>query len=57
VNGKTAKKLYDRYSESETGLKAICLPSTSPANAMFSLEKLVEEWKVILEPLGGNYED
>ncbi len=57
VNGKTAKKLYDRYSESVTGIKAICLPSTSPANAMFSLERLVSEWKIILEPLGGVYED
>ncbi len=57
VNGKTAKRLYDRFSESVTGIKAICLPSTSPANAMFSLEKLVNEWRIILEPLGGAYEN
>lgn len=57
VNGKTAKRLYDKYSEAVSGLKAVCLPSTSPANAMFSLERLVSEWKVILEPLGGAYED
>lgn len=44
VNGKTAEKYYKRYIESETEVKAICLPSTSPANAAWSMDKLVSEW-------------
>ena len=48
VNGKTAEKLYRKYLEEKTGRKAIYLPSSSPANASFSLEKLVEYWKKVL---------
>lgn len=47
VNGKTAEKYYIKYSYPETGIKAVCLPSTSPANAAWSLERLVEAWKII----------
>ncbi|MBE6771267.1 MAG: DNA-deoxyinosine glycosylase [Ruminococcaceae bacterium] len=47
VNGKTAEKYYNKYTLPKTGIKAICLPSTSPANAAWSLEKLVEAWKII----------
>ena len=49
VNGKTAEKYYNKYLRSETGIDCICLPSTSPANAAFSLDKLVESWKIIAE--------
>ncbi len=49
VNGKTAEKYYDKYLRSETGIDCICLPSTSPANAAFSLDKLVKSWKIIAE--------
>ncbi len=49
VNGKTALNYYKKYSENNTGIKAVCLPSTSPANAVWSLEKLIEEWKTIKE--------
>ena len=45
ANGKTAGKLYEKFSEKATGLKITVLPSTSPANAMFSLERLITEWK------------
>lgn len=48
VNGKTALKYYDRYLRAATGREAICLPSTSPANAAWNLEKLTEAWKIIL---------
>ena len=44
VNGKTAEKYYKRYIEPKTGIKAICLPSTSPANAAWSVDKLVLNW-------------
>lgn len=48
VNGKTALKYYNRYLRSVTGREAICLPSTSPANAAWTLEKLTAAWKIIL---------
>lgn len=47
VNGKTAEKYYNKYTYPETGIKAICLPSTSPANAAWSVERLVDAWKTI----------
>ena len=45
VNGKTAEKLYIKYIEPKTGIKAVVLPSTSPANAAWNLERLTETWK------------
>ncbi len=48
VNGKTAQKYYNKYILPVVGISAASLPSTSPANAAFSLEKLIENWKVIL---------
>jgi len=44
-NGKTSGNLYAKFCEEQTGIKAIVLPSTSPANAAFSLERLVESWR------------
>ena len=44
ANGATAYKLYMKYSYSLTGRDIIKLPSTSPANAAFSLERLIKEW-------------
>lgn len=49
INGSTAGKLYVKYQEKKTNMKAVVLPSTSPANATFSLEKLVEKWKIITD--------
>ena len=45
VNGKTAEQYYKKYIEKDIGRGAICLPSTSPANAAWNVEKLVAEWK------------
>ena len=45
VNGKTAEKYYKKFTESVIGIKATCLPSTSPANATCSLEQLIGIWK------------
>lgn len=50
VNGKTALRYYDRYLKQTLGREAIYLPSTSPANAAYSLAKLIEEWKVLRLP-------
>lgn len=49
VNGKTAEKYYKKYIEKTIGINAVCLPSTSPANAAWSFERLLEEWCVICE--------
>ena len=50
VNGKTAKKYYDLYIKDSVGREAICLPSTSPANASYSLQRLSEAWSEALTP-------
>ena len=47
LNGKTAEKYYKKYTKAQINREAICLPSTSPANAAWSAERLVEKWKVI----------
>ncbi len=47
VNGKTAEKYYNRYIKPKIGREAICLPSTSPANAAWSPEELILAWSVI----------
>ncbi len=49
ANGATSYKLYQKYIFPVTGIYAIKLPSTSPANAAFSLERLAKKWKVIIE--------
>lgn len=49
VNGKTAEKYYNKYILSTTQILATVLPSTSPANAAYSLERLIDEWKIIFE--------
>lgn len=45
TNGKTAGRLYKKYQAEHIDLPMIELPSTSPANAAFSLERLEEIWK------------
>lgn len=49
VNGRTAEKYYIRFTEPIIGKKAIRLPSTSPANAAWSLEALCAEWRILKE--------
>ena len=44
-NGRTAGMLYDKYQAKKVGLSAEVLPSTSPTNAAYSLERLIQEWK------------
>lgn len=48
ANGNMAKKLYEKYILPETGVPIIGLPSTSPANAAYSIERLKESWQQIL---------
>lgn len=47
-NGTLAGKLYQKHLQPLTGLPAVVLPSTSPANASWSLERLVSAWKPVL---------
>ena len=49
VNGGKAYELYHRYAEKQTGIPAIKLPSTSPANAAWNLERLCKDWIQIRE--------
>ena len=52
-NGGTAARLYHRWLEPVTGMAAVTLPSTSPANAAWSAERLTERWReVLLAALG-----
>ncbi len=48
VNGGKAYELYVKYTEKATGIKAIKLPSTSPANAAWSLERLTDAWRELI---------
>lgn len=47
VNGKTGEKYYKKYIQPKINRAAVCLPSTSPANAAKSLADLIDEWKAI----------
>ena len=49
VNGKTAQRLYQKYTEPVIGRPATVLPSTSPANAAWSLERLIRAWQILRE--------
>lgn len=48
-NGALSYDLYMKYSFPSTGIAARKLPSTSPANAAYSLSRLAEAWKIITE--------
>ncbi len=47
LNGKKAEQYYKKYIFPALKRDAVCLPSTSPANAAWSLDKLTDAWKVI----------
>lgn len=47
TNGGKSSSLYAKYCEKITGIKAYPLPSTSPANASWSAERLTEKWSII----------
>ena len=45
ANGDKAYSLFKKYFSE---MNIVKLPSTSPANAQYSLERLIDEWKVIM---------
>ena len=47
-NGKGAERLYTKYFTKKPSIRYISLPSTSPANAVFTFEKLYKEWNAAL---------
>ena len=49
ANGATAARLYEKYQRAETGMEIVTLPSTSPANAAWSLQRLCEHWGAALK--------
>ena len=51
LNGKTAEKYFRAFFGDTLGIKAVTLPSTSPANAKMSPEELIREWSVVVESL------
>jgi len=50
ANGARAAGLYHTYLEGVTGIPAAQAPSTSPANASWSLERLIDAWAPLLLP-------
>ncbi len=46
--GAKAAELYGRHCEAAAGRPCVRLPSTSPANASFSLDRLVEAYRAIV---------
>lgn len=46
-NGAASHKLYVKYIFPTTGIEAVKLPSTSPANAAFGMERLAREWEIL----------
>ena len=47
VNGRTAEKYYKKYIFPVLGRDAVCLPSTSPANAAWKQEQLINAWETV----------
>ena len=47
-NGAKACELYNKFVREQTGIEIQKLPSTSPANAAFQMDRLQAEWKKIL---------
>lgn len=46
-NGQTAGRYYRRFIQPLTGLQAVILPSTSPANAAWHLDDLISAWQAL----------
>ena len=53
ANGAASAKVYTRYLYPRTGVEIIPLPSTSPANAAWNMDRLFSQWQQILPNLLG----
>ena len=47
LNGRTAERYFVKYFDNNFNIPILCLPSTSPANATYTFEKLSEKWSCI----------
>ena len=47
--GATSYKYYKKLCQPQTAIEAVCLPSTSPANAAWSKERLIQAYSVIAQ--------
>lgn len=52
LNGGTAARFFARYWH-DIGIESVRLPSTSPANAAWTLDKLIDAWRVIVRDRPG----
>ena len=48
ANGDKAHRLYQKHCEEAVGIKAVKLPSSSPANAVFTLDRLTDAWRELI---------
>lgn len=48
TNGKTSDHYFQKFLRQTTDIPEICCPSTSPANAAWSLERLTEAWRAAI---------
>lgn len=55
--GATAARLYRKHCEAAVGIPAVQLPSTSPANAAWSLDHLIEAYRSVAEAVGEHEEE
>ena len=47
TNGKASGRVFDKYQSKALGRTSITLPSTSPANAAWSLDRLIDAWQIV----------
>lgn len=52
TNGGTASRLYRKYQFPKIGIAAVQLPSSSPANAAWSLDRLSRTWEIAFHEAG-----
>ncbi|MBR3154896.1 MAG: hypothetical protein IKF10_07830, partial [Lachnospiraceae bacterium] len=50
-NGKASGRVFEKYQAKTLGRSSITLPSTSPTNAAWSLERLIDEWRIVKDTL------
>lgn len=53
-NGAASKRIFDRHFNPVASIRYLALPSTSPANARFDLERLVAEWSGLFDQIQTN---
>ncbi len=47
-NGQQSYRIFQKYCAENCPIQAVPLPSTSPANAAWTMDRLAEAWKILL---------